>query len=185
MILFFACIQAGNPSVYAQCKAGIKAGMNAGQLSSYQGSSRLGIHGGLFVNISLGGKWRLQPEAIYSGEGQRYTVEESKRVIAIGYIQFPVLLQYQAAEKFYLECGPQLGILAHASSRGDDIAKLNVKRSFNNTQAGISVGGGVEVKEGMRFYGRYQLGLTDVTLGEIKDQSRVIMIGLSMQLKKK
>ncbi|MGQ0740082.1 MAG: porin family protein [Bacteroidota bacterium] len=126
----------------------------------------------------------MQPELLYSSEGQRYSFEGNKRTIALGYAQIPVMLRYFPAEKFYLEAGPQFGFLAHAGSSGDDIGKLNVKRSFHNNQFALNAGAGVQINQRISFYGRYQFGLTDVTQGEVIDRSRVILVGLSLQFKK-
>jgi hypothetical protein len=182
-ILLLAGMTLITKSISAQPQAGIKAGINAASLSSYEGNSRISFHAGFFAGIKLQKKWRLNYEIIYSGEGQQYSFEESKRTIAIGYAQLPLMIHFQAAEKFYLEAGPQLGFLVHASSSGDDLAKLNVKRSFNNTQFAMNMGAGVNINSRYSFYGRYQVGISDVTIGSIIDKSRVIMVGLSYKFK--
>ena len=172
----------------AQPKTGFKAGINAASLSSFEGNHRMGIHAGFFASFNMGKKnkeWQVQPELLYSSEGQRYEFNESQRTIALGYAQIPVMIRYFPSEKFYLECGPQFGFLAHATSSGEDVGKLNVKRSFHNNQFAINAGVGVQISKRISFYGRYQFGLTDVTQGVVVDHSRVILAGLSFQFRKK
>ncbi len=168
---------------HSQPKAGFKAGMNVASLSSFEGSYRLGIHAGFFASIKLDKQWRFQPEILYSAEGQHYSFEGKNRTLALGYAQLPLMIRYLPAEKFYLEFGPQPGFLIQASSSGEDINKLNVKRSFSNNQFALNAGAGVQINKRMSFYGRYHFGLTDVTSGDIVDHSRVILVGLSMQFK--
>lgn len=184
LIFLFLLFLSGN----AQPKAGVKAGISAASLSSFEGSHRMGIHAGFFASFNMSKKnrqWQVQPELLYSSEGQRYEFNESQRTIALGYAQIPVMIRYFPAEKFYLEFGPQFGFLAHATSSGEDVGKLNVKRSFNNNQFALNAGAGVQISNCIHFYGRYQFGLTDVTQGEIIDHSRVILAGLSLQFRKK
>jgi hypothetical protein len=183
LTLFF--LDAVYLAVNAQPQTGAKAGISAASLSSFEGSSRTSIHAGFFASLKLNKQWQFQPEILYSGEGQQYTTEGNKRTISLGYINLPMMVRYFPAEKFYLEVGPQIGFLAHASSSGEDVGKLNVKRSFNNNQFALVAGAGVRVNNRITFYGRYQLGLSDVTQGETVDHSRVIMAGFSLQFRKK
>lgn len=167
---------------FTQVKAGIKAGLSASRLSHFEGDSRLGIHAGFLANIKLGKKWSYQQEILYSGEGQHYLDGELDWTIALGYAQIPMMIRYQPGNKAYLEFGPQLGFLVHASSNEAGSAKLNVKRSFNNTQVSLAAGAGFHINERISFYGRYHAGLTDVTLDRTDDRSSVILIGVGFIL---
>lgn len=167
---------------FTQVQAGIKGGLSAARLSNFDGDSRLGIHAGFFASIQLGKKWSYQQEILYSGEGQHYSADELDWTIALGYAQLPMMVRFHPVKKFYLEFGPQLGFLVHARSSGGDSEKLDVKRSFNNTQVAVAAGAGVNINDQISFYGRYHAGLTDVTLGRFDDRSSVIMIGVGIVL---
>lgn len=166
----------------AQPKTGIRGGLSMARLSSFDGNSRLGFHAGFFARFTLAKQWRFQPELFYSGEGQRYRVNGGESSIALGYAQIPLLLQFLPSKKLSLGFGPQLGFLVHAISHESEGVKLNVKRSFNNTQVALATGAGFQAGPRVILYGRYNLGLTDVTLGDIIDRSHVLQFGMGWVL---
>lgn len=182
LILIMILISFFYTSVSAQVKAGVKGGLSAARISNFKGDRKLGIHAGFFAGIQLGKKWSYQQELLYSAEGQHYYADELDWTIALGYAQLPMMVRYQPAKKIYLELGPQLGFLVHAASTGGDSEKLDVKRSFNNTQVALAAGAGVNINDHISFYGRYHAGLTDVTLGRYDDRSSVILIGVGIVL---
>jgi hypothetical protein len=149
----------------AQPRAGIKAGLNYAGLSGNNGDSRLSFHAGVFVQATLDKNWRIQPELLYSGEGQDYLVDGKKNTLALNYIVLPLVVQYFPLPSLYIEAGPQLGVLTGAYSKGPGVDHMNVnlKRSFRNTQFGLDLGTGVFLNQQTGIYGRYHFGLTDVT----------------------
>jgi len=95
------------------------------------------------------------------------------------------MFQFYPVKQFYIETGPQLGAVAAAASKGAKGEKLNVKRSFSNTQFAWNFGLGVNMKKTMGFYARYNMGISDVTLdNNQKDNSRVVQVGIKILLKK-
>ena len=182
LIFIMGWLSLFSTAVFAHPKTGIRGGWSLARLSSFNGESRLGIHAGFYARFNLGKQWRFQPELLYSGEGHQYRVNGEKSTIALGYAQIPLLLQYLPAKKLSLEFGPQFGILVHAVSLETEGAKLNVKRSFNNTQVSLVAGASLQVSKRVGVFGRYQLGLTDVTLGDIIDRSHVLQFGIGLVL---
>jgi hypothetical protein len=168
----------------AQLSPGIKGGVNFANLIGYNGEARVGIHAGLFLHHKINSRWCLQPEILYSSEGQRYFNDE-ERVLSLDYVQIPLMVQYYLTRQFYLEAGPQLGLLASAKDYPvDNGIKLNVKDEFTSTQVGINVGIGVQANHTLGFYGRYNIGLTDISrYDNIIDQSRVGQLGMTIRLK--
>lgn len=151
----------------AQPRAGIKAGLNYAGLSGYNGNSRLSFHAGIFVQTNLNKNWRIQPELLYSSEGQHYRVNVNEDItentITLNYVALPLVAQYFPTPSLYFEAGPQLAVLAGAYSSGSGVDHMNLKRSFGNAQFGLNLGAGVFLNQRIGFYGRYYFGLTDVT----------------------
>ena len=172
-------------TINAQVSAGIKGGVNFATLSGFPGENRVSAHAGLFLQHAINKNWSIQPELLYSGEGRSYISDGFKRTMALEYVQVPVMIQYSPLEKFYFEVGPQLGILASARYKGEgDEPDYNIKNDFANTQVGLNVGVGVKLTYSVGIYGRYSLGLTDVSnFDDIVDQSRVGQVGIFIRLK--
>ena len=116
----------------AQFTAGLKGGVNFANLNGYNGDSRISLHAGLFLHHTINNRWCFQPELLYSGEGQHYfNSDGEERILALGYIQIPLMAQYFASRQLYFEAGPQIGILASARDFPvRDGIKLNVKNGF-------------------------------------------------------
>jgi hypothetical protein len=170
-------------TINAQVSAGIKGGVNLARLSGFNGDNRVGAHAGVFLNHAFNRNWAFQPELLYSGEGQLYILDGFQRTIALDYVQLPLMIQYYPVEKFYVEAGPQVSLLAAAKDKGEGDFDYNVKNEFRNTQIGFNVGVGLKLNPSIGFYGRYSLGLTDVTFDDIVDQSKVAQVGMFIRLK--
>ncbi len=165
-------------------RMGAKAGLNYASLSGYDGDHFMSFHAGVFVHTALDKKWRIQPELLYSKEGQHYMVDGIKNTLELSYVAVPIALQYFPTTSFYLEAGPQLAVLMSAYSKTTSESHQNIKRSFANGQAGLAFGAGVFLKDRISLYGRYHLGLTDVTPhNDNSDKSRTGQIGLSYRFK--
>ncbi len=167
-LLFSVCIlSAGliSQSVHAQ-QAGIKGGVSFTGVSALSGSQRTTGHGGFFVNSKITNNWAFQPELLYSAQGQHFTNElAQRRVLALDYIQVPLMIQYHPVPKFYLEAGPQVGVLVNSSTHdaGSGNDKNNVNDSYRKADVGINAGVGVNITNRFGIYGRYTQGLMDIT----------------------
>ena len=169
--------------VNAQSAIGLKGGVNIGNLSGFEGRSRISAHGGVFLHHTINKNWCLQPELLFSGEGQRYLSNGIERTLALDYIQLPLMIQYYAAPQIYFEAGPQVGLLVSAQDKGDEVGHLNVKDDFSAAQVAIGLGLGFKATDQVILYGRYNFGLTDVTrFDNIVDHSRVGQLGVAIRL---
>lgn len=134
-LLTFACIALGIVSARAQTDLGGKAGLNyhfqdarlgdkapAG-VERPDGDSGLGWHAGLFAEFSLGDRWLLRPEALYSTRltrreisssismGGTTTAIESDTRGTLSYVEVPVLVGRQLGDRLTLHAGPAVGLL--------------------------------------------------------------------------
>jgi hypothetical protein len=176
MLFFMMSLSAQQPGI------GIKAGLNSSCLSGYDGENRLGIHAGFFAHAILDEHWRVQPEILYTGHGQKYTVDGVENVIALNYVAIPVSFQYFPSTSFYIEAGPQLAFLASAFNKSSADEHLNLKRSFGNTEFGLHAGAGIFLHDRLGIYARYHLGLTDVTSEDSDtDHNNAIQLGVSFR----
>lgn len=167
-----------------QTTVGVKAGVNIASLSAYSGRSRISGHGGLFIHYSINKNWCIQPELLFSGEGQRYFSNAVEHTYALDYIQLPVMLQYYPVANVYVEAGPQFGILISAHDKVDQRnGHTNVKGDFTAAQLAIAFGVGLQITEEITLYGRYNFGVTDISLlDHIDDHSRVGQVGIAVRL---
>lgn len=124
--------------------------------------------GGFFVNIPVGGMFRVQPELVWSGQGAKAdkgsittkTMEEYD----FGYIAIPLMLQLQTNGGFFVETGPQFSILMRAQEEYTDGTTVNVEDQdwVKKTDFGWGVGIGYLSRIGLGIDGRYNFGLSNV-----------------------
>jgi hypothetical protein len=183
LLLFVFALFLFQSAIAQKPQAGIKAGVNIAHLSGYDGNSRVSLHAGLYALHAFNSHWSVQAELLYSGEGQRYYPPEESRTIAMGFFNIPVMFRYALGKQFYLESGPQFGILAGATNKGEG-EKIKTTRSYANTGFSWNAGFGIQTKGKMGVYARYSFGLTDMTrYNEFTDHSQVIQAGVSMRFK--
>lgn len=157
-------------SANAQSEAhfGIKAGMNASELHTNNGSARyntrIGYHAGVLAHIhKRASHWAIQPEVMYSLEGAKSNLVGSndKAFTNLGYLNVPVLVQYMFDNGFRIEAGPQLGLLLSAKSKINN-AKTDIKNQFKTTSFAIPVGLSYLTRTGLGFDARYAFGISDL-----------------------
>ena len=157
---------------------GVKGGLNIAQLSDFDGDgSKISGHVGGFVNFRFK-DWGIQPELLFSGQGEKYALAGGDRKVALSYINLPVMFQYYLIPQFYLEAGPQLGLLVGAKDKGGRV-DVDVKDAYNSADMGIGLGLGVKLPMGFGIYGRYNFGLIDIYDGGGDYKNMVAQIGLS------
>jgi hypothetical protein len=175
----------------AQPGIGLKAGANYSSLSGYTGDQRLSLHAGLFVHVPLNDKWSFQPELIYSGEGRHFVIEgdetheEIKGLITLDYAALPIMFRFNPGSRFFIEAGPQIAVLVAAHSKGSGTDDMNMKRSFSNGQFSLNMGAGISVNQRIAVYGRYSMGMTDITPNNSDaNKSSAGQLGISFRLGK-
>lgn len=162
---------------------GIKGGLNIYNIYNDNGTTndvKPGFNVGLLGHIHIARQWALQPEVVFSAQGAKYSVGELDAKLNLNYINIPLLLQYMFDNGFRLEIGPQLGVLASATSiveNGDD---TDIKSSFNTLEYGVGFGMSyVKPSTGFGVDLRYNLGLSNINENDaIVSTNRGIQIGL-------
>lgn len=143
---------------------GIKGGLNAYTIEGDNSSTfdpKYSFHVGLLGHIHMGKQFALQPEVVYSVQGNKYNSGKDD-MLSLNYVNIPLLIQYMFDNGFRLEAGPQLGILASAESK---IAgtETDVKMNYVNSDIGLIVGFSyVKPSTGFGYDMRYCHGLSSI-----------------------
>ena len=121
-------------SANAQIKFGLKAGLNVSQFSGgtlkgeeasidFDASSMLvGFHAGGYVNFGFGPLIGLQPEVVFSLQGEKESVDDETINTSLGYINVPILLDIKPIPNFSILVGPQVGINVSKKMSSGDIS---------------------------------------------------------------
>lgn len=191
--LLSLCIVIGTMSL-AQSTDGPTFGVKAGgNLSGFTGSdskSKIGFYAGAFVNVPLSEAFSIQPEVVYSQQGAKakYDYEMGTYVVKnmqqnLDYINVPVMVQYNATPEFYLEAGPEFGLLLNAQAKGDingSSYKGKNKDNMKTFNFGAGIGLGYRFTENLGANVRYIAGLTKILKDEFGDSSKNTNIQLGL-----
>ena len=155
-----------------EVKFGVKAGLNMASLSggdAYYGSygSKAGFHVGGLAEIKINDKFSVQPELLYSlkgadfnyGFGGAFGLATDK--LNLSYIDVPIMVKFYPIERLSAELGPNIAFLM--SAKRVQNTTIDVKDNFNSIDFGMNIGAGYELKQGIMFQLRYNLGLADIS----------------------
>lgn len=169
-------------SVHAQPpKFGIKAGLNLSKLgysNNVEADWKTGFHAGLLSHIHVTPAFSLQPEVYYSDQGAEFENGNNTTEINLGYVNIPVLFQYNFNNGFRLQGGPQLGILVSDEVEVNGV-QVNSNPGYQNIDFSLPIGVSYLSYSGFGVDARYNIGLSDITDGDaIKVRNNVIQLGL-------
>jgi len=163
---------AGVASGQMQLAVGLKGGLNFASLNTNSSvksnySNRTGYHAGAYVMFKFT-KVAIQPEVIFSKQGQSFTFNQKDYNSNYDYINIPIMLKLYLAGGFNLQAGPQFGFLA--SSKGALINAANgsvqtdqdLKNFMKSSDVSIGVGFGWDLPFGLNVGARYNIGLSDI-----------------------
>lgn len=166
---------------------GVKGGLSLAKLTDFDRSkTRPSIYLGAYAKIGLDKNWAIQPELLYSGQGNKY--EDVFRIdytTKLGYINVPVMVQYHIVEEFFLEAGPQLGFLTGAHTKADKVS-IDIKDDMKGVDFGLGFGLGYQFDMGLGVSARYMFGLSKVyDISNIDHKNSVAQIGVFYRIKGK
>lgn len=147
----------------SQVNFGLKAGMNISTLRGDgvgKAKSLIGANVGAFVNIPVSTMFSFQPEVLYSMEGAKEDVLNTK--IMLNYVNIPLMLKYTDASGFFGELGPQIGFLTSAKSKINGNT-ADIKDLFKSTNFSLGVGAGFNFTSSVGVGLRYNLGLSNIS----------------------
>lgn len=174
--LAFAQTTKSSPSTSSDVRFGIKAGMNVSSLSKDgtldDQKSKIGFNAGVFATIPVAASFNIQPEVLYSQYGSKanYTVAGNKFSSStnLDYVAVPVMFQYNFVPNFYVEAGPEFGLMVSAKNKvknetnGNSSTTDNYKDQLNTFNFGIGIGAGYYFTDNLGITARYTAGVTDI-----------------------
>jgi hypothetical protein len=190
LIILFLTV-AGFSASAQGIKVGPKLGANMGKIdgAGFDEKYSLGYHVGGFVQINFNKKWGIQPEVLWN-QINTDTATNIRQVYQnlrnqdlknpqLNYLSIPILLNYSPAKVITFQAGPQFGILLNKS----DNLLQNGSNAFKNGD--LSLLGGVQLNLlKLRIYGRYVIGLNDISDVNNTDKWRNqgLQVGLGLAL---
>ena len=157
----------------AQIQFGVKAGYNLTNLTispSQPGfSSKSDFSAGVLASIPLLASCSLQPEIMYSGQGASFSDSSATGKLNYSYLNVPVLFKYQHSSGLFLETGPQVGFLLSAKATSDG-QSADTKSSTQSVDFAWAFGLGFKLPLGLGIDARYNLGLTNLSKGDISSE---------------
>ncbi|NNK70909.1 MAG: PorT family protein [Flavobacteriaceae bacterium] len=174
---------------------GAKFGVNLADIGGDKADSfdgKTDFHGGLVGNFGICDNWTIEPGLIYSRQGSDYSDSEYSGSYDLDYLNIPVIAQYEVADNFTLEAGPQFGILLSAkdefSIEGESFEE-DVKDNTKSMDFGLNLGAGYMITDNIKLSASYNLGLVNLADGtELDDigvswKNNVIQVSLAAFLK--
>ncbi len=159
-------------------RLGAKAGLNFSFITGDNTENLdpvTNFHFGAMAEIKVSDKFSLQPELIYSGQGYDTNID-SEGIIALNYLNIPLIAKYYVTERLSLEAGPQIGFLLSTKGGTEDYKDL-----FKTTDFGVNFGLGFKLDNGLYFSARYNLGLTNINSTDgISDKNKNGVFQLSI-----
>lgn len=170
-------------ATYAQdpAKFGLKGGLNLSRLSFSNSSSdfRTGFHFGGLAHIHLTPSFSLQPEIYFSTQGAEYESGNNDVEEKLSYINIPLLLQYNFANGFRLQAGPQLGVLVDSEVEVNGVETNTSSNNYNNVDFSVPIGVSYLGYSGFGVDARFNLGLSNVYENNaVKARNQVIQLGV-------
>jgi hypothetical protein len=165
---------------------GVKGGLNVSNFAGdiKDNTFRTSVHLGIFSEIMISDKFSLQPELLYSGQGYSGSATPGFSRSKYDYINLPVLAKIYIAEKISIEAGPQIGFLVSAKEKTSD-DKLSIPNQ-KTVDFGLNLGLAYDLKNGVFFQTRYNLGLSNVNsdsnANAIKYTNSVIQLSVGIKL---
>ncbi len=173
-------------------KFGPKVGANMGKIdgAGFSDKYALGYHIGGFVEINFNKKLGIQPEILWNqiksdtvtgfkAVYQNLLNQNSFNDLQLSYLSIPILLNYRPSKLITLQAGPQFSILI------DDGKNLLQNGQDAFKKGDLSLLGGIQLNLlKFRIYGRYAIGLNDISdVGNSEQwKSQTIQVGVGLAL---
>jgi hypothetical protein len=175
-ILIFAISLSG---ISASAQFGIKGGANFSTLTGDDAEDlkmRTAFYFGVLYNMMINQMFSFQPELLYSSQGAKFEDNDDVRLV-LNYLALAALFRYNTESGFWVGTGPQLGFLLTAKVKDDDNS-VDWKEFVKSTDFAWAFALGYQLQSGLGFYGRYNLGLANISDAGGNIKNSVISVGL-------
>lgn len=163
---------------------GVKGGLNLSTWTQDESKWRVGFHVGGFANIKFNKMFAIQPELMYSMEGNAWKIESPEVAGYYANVNYhttahklivPVMFQFTPIRELTLEAGPQFGF--NLSLKGHMDVDTNIPEAllpddlrdgdidydddaYNTFELGLALGARFNIAKNMSVGARYVYGLT-------------------------
>lgn len=151
------------PAKTSDITFGLKGGLNFSLITGDDTDNfdgRIAFHIGGVAEFPISDKFSVQPELLYSAQGDKGTFDSMDIEFNIDYLNLHVMAKYYVAEGFSVEAGPQLGFLLSAKAEGGDVS-IDIKDLVKTIDFGLGFGLGYKLENGLNFSGRYNVGISN------------------------
>lgn len=163
LLLFF--VLSATTTVYCQLtQFGFKAGVNYANIGGDAAGveSRIAFHAGLFCTIKPSDHFAFQPELVFSRQGAMVAGNNEVK-LNYDYINIPLMVNYYATKSFFVQAGPQIGLLVGGKIT-DGTNSEDITDQINSPDLAIGLGFGLDL--GSSTLGlRYNAGLSSTSDG--------------------
>ena len=163
-ILLLTVLAALSLPIMAQLGVGLKGGASNFALTGEDKSYIYLYHFGGLVQIRFSNNFSVQPELLYSKQGNGYEENDVKIRNLLDYVNIPVMIQFNTKSGFTFEAGPELGFLLGAKNKIGDQTPTDIKSGFKSTNLSFGLGLLYRMKMGLGFGMRYNIGLSNLSV---------------------
>ena len=169
---------------------GIKVGANLTKITgkAFKEEYNLGYQAGVFAEIELIKSLGIQPEVLFNqlnttraaGSDPIYNAwQTNTSAIKLNYLAIPVLLRYNLTDILTINLGPQFGILLNKNESLWSNGKEALKSGDLSAVGGLTIN-----LKSLRIYGRYVIGLNDLSDVPNTDswKSQQVQLGIGLKL---
>jgi Outer membrane protein beta-barrel domain len=182
-IMFSILVIALTIPIIAQTGFGIKGGITSYAIKSNvddQSYIPVAAHFGAFAQINITDVFSVQPEVLYSQQGNKYETNGVKESRNLDYVNIPIMLQANTKKGFTFEAGPEFGFLMSAKYKEDGKVISDIKQTFKGSNFSLGLGLIYRMKIGLGFGFRYCIGLSNIsTVANTTEKSNGGQIGIS------
>ena len=142
IILTVAAVFALGTASAQDMKFGVKAGyVNANYgADANDGDARSGFYLGGLVDFTISEKFHVQPELLYTMEGN------GEDEFDLNFVRIPVMAKYYVADAFSLQAGPQIAFVAGGGEAKDGYGHINHSPEFKVADESLPVNTAVFVQ---------------------------------------
>ncbi len=156
----------------AQVRFGAKLGGNYTNLRLIHRESDPRIAGQIgalaLIPIDNNDMFFVQPELVYSMQGEYWRTGDVKTNVFLNYINLPVMAKLYISnleDEFFIEAGPQFGFKI-----GDNVERLEAKdQKFKSFDLSVGLGFGYSINRDFELNLRYNYGLLDSVEDDAED----------------
>lgn len=165
---------------------GAKVGANLDKINgqAFKDGYNLGYHLGGFMEIDFSKSIGIQPEILFSQTNTKATDDLGEIFkpgdnIKLNYLNIPVLLRVNASKLLTLNAGPQFSILMN----NHETLLENGQDAFKSGDLALVLGAQLNFSS-LKLYGRYNIGLSDISDIDNQDQwkSQQFQLGVGLRL---